>query len=374
MMRVFAVGLAVRLSFVVIGNAFDAISPRLKYTDVDYDVFSDAAALIVAGRSPYERATYRYAPLFAWLLVPDALLGTRSLGKVVFSVADAALGAWLARRTRLALAWALNPVAVGVCTRGSSDAIVVGIVAAALDRADRAWPAAAGALLGLGAYVKLYPIIHVPAFAWHFGGVRALVVCFAAFFVVVFFGGWAASTYPDYIPNAVLYHATRQDHRHNFSVFWLPIYLNDGLGVASLALHAVSQAACVAFLARPDLALCVFAQTLLFVAVNKVVTAQYFVWWLPFAILVVAQARDLRRLVPAVGAWIITLGLWLATAYALEFQGYPLHLELWFLSLAFFAANIALLVAVLRERTTAITMTATPPPSVDNVGRRRKVD
>lgn len=309
---VFAVGLAVRLGFVALGNALDAFSPRLKYTDVDYDVFSDAAALIVAGRSPYERATYRYAPLFAWLLVPDVLLGTRSLGKVVFSVADAALGAWLARlgRTRrldsrLALAWVLNPVAIGVCTRGSSDAIVAAIVAAALDRADHAWPVAAGALLGLGAYVKLYPVVHVPAFAWHFGGVRALVVCVAASCIAAFFGLWAASSYPDYVPNAVLYHALRRDHRHNFSVFWLPIFLNDGLGLAPLALHGVSQAACVAFLARPDLALCVFAQTLLFVAVNKVATAQHFVWWLPFAILVVAQAHDPRRLVPAVGAWIV---------------------------------------------------------------------
>lgn len=44
---------------------------QLRFTDVDYDVFSDAAQAFVAGKNLYiERPTYRYSPLIAVLLAP----------------------------------------------------------------------------------------------------------------------------------------------------------------------------------------------------------------------------------------------------------------------------------------------------------------
>ncbi|KAL8097693.1 hypothetical protein AgCh_030707 [Apium graveolens] len=58
---------------------------EVRYTDVDYLVFSDAAALVVSGVSPYKRSTYRYSPLIAYLVTPNSIIH-RSWGKLLFSV------------------------------------------------------------------------------------------------------------------------------------------------------------------------------------------------------------------------------------------------------------------------------------------------
>lgn len=70
--------------FLILYGEWQDSHMEVRYTDVDYFVFSDAATLMASGKSPYERLTYRYSPLIAFLLIPNSFLH-RSWGKFLFS-------------------------------------------------------------------------------------------------------------------------------------------------------------------------------------------------------------------------------------------------------------------------------------------------
>lgn len=174
---VFTAAIVLRLVLLVYGRWQDANSP-VKYTDIDYLVFTDAARFVSQGRSPYDRATYRYTPLLAWLLYPTAWGGAWfEFGKVLFATGDVVTG-WLIARVlrnrgmsvdrtmKYASIWLLNPMVANISTRGSSEGLVVVIVVALLWAVlDRRYTLA-GVLLGLGVHVKIYPFIYAASIFW----------------------------------------------------------------------------------------------------------------------------------------------------------------------------------------------------------------
>jgi phosphatidylinositol glycan class M len=212
-----------------------------------------------------------------------------------------------------------------------------------------------------------------------------------------------------FLHEAFLHHLGRLDPRHNFSAYFYPIYLQHfgGLGQAVVAtgggeaaaaagvgvvvdparwagLPQVAALLAVAAALHAHLPLAWLISTVAFVALNKVSTAQYFVWYfcllppvLPHLLRWRWQAQEggggggggraaaangtppSSRLVPrpsvprplmiAAAAWAVLQLHWLAWGYAVEFAGRGAFLGLWAASVAFLAANAALAAALVRE-------------------------
>ena len=172
-----------RLTLLLYGIYQDAHS-ALKYTDIDYLVFTDAARLVSRGQSPYDRDTYRYTPLLAWILVPTALHPALfSLGKVLFALADLLAGWFILKLLRggagkeeegmtaeragaFAALWLWNPMAATISTRGSSEGLLGVLTMGLLWAAEKRRFGLAAAVLGLGVHFKIYPFIYALAIVW----------------------------------------------------------------------------------------------------------------------------------------------------------------------------------------------------------------
>lgn len=99
-----------------------------------------------------------------------------------------------------------------------------------------------------------------------------------------------------------------------------------------------------------DLPFCWLLQTIAFVALNKVCTAQYFVWYFGLVPLCLPalNTASTSRLAASLCLWAVTQLNWLAWAYHLEFQGRPVYLPLWASSCLFLCANTWLLLELMR--------------------------
>lgn len=159
-----------RLILLIYGEFQDAYF-TVKYTDIDYIVFTDAARYITQGKSPYLRETYRYTPILAMILTPNVYL-FKSFGKCLFAAADLLVGYLIHRililrgmPSKSALKydalWLLNPMVANISTRGNAESLlgvmVLGTLYLILTRRYFLW---ACALFGLSVHFKIYPVIY----------------------------------------------------------------------------------------------------------------------------------------------------------------------------------------------------------------------
>uniref|UniRef100_A0A1I8AVR7 GPI alpha-1,4-mannosyltransferase I, catalytic subunit n=1 Tax=Steinernema glaseri TaxID=37863 RepID=A0A1I8AVR7_9BILA len=365
------VALAFRLILICYGHIHDYLFD-VDFTDVDYHVVSDAGRLIADGRSPFDRVTYRYTPLLAWMMIPNVFF--YDFGKIIFSLFDLIVG-WLgyqmasdvatcqdksySRRCTIALAlWLFFPVTAIVSTRGNADVVVCTAVIVSLYLLEKKKIIASALVYGCFAVqFKIYPIIYLPSIflslanlphapsrcSWgeyaaalmrnwkgYLYAIAAFLSC--GFLTLVFYHMYGQS----YLDESLLYHFKRVDIRHNFSPYHLLFYLSYGGDPLTLRIAGTLAflpqlfiVVALGFRFHHDLPFCWFVSTIAFVAFNKVCTSQYFIWYLCFIPIVhrslkITFAAAMNILV----IWLIPQGLWLCAAYALEFQGYGVFIAL----------------------------------------------
>ena len=392
--KVFTGSILLRLVLLLYGSYQDAHS-ALKYTDIDYYVFTDAARFLSRNRSPYDRATYRYTPLLAWLLLPTTLPGAYwfSFGKALFAASDVVAG-WLivavlkrrglSEKTALkyACVWLLNPMVANISTRGSSEGLLCVMVMGLLWAIETRRTAVAGALLGLAVHFKIYPFIYgvsmllaletdyppsapkpttLPDRLLAFFNRDRLILLGASLATFTTLNNIMYLAYGlPFLQHTYLYHLTRTDHRHNFSPYNALLYLSSSPNRTSLNLSTLAflpQLALSTLLipfatATTNLPATLLAQTLAFVAFNKVATSQYFLWYLVFLPVYLPGSVFVRR--PRLGlvglaAWIGAQALWLSQGYALEMLGRSAWMGLWGASLVFLGVNCWILGLVVED-------------------------
>uniref|UniRef100_T1J704 GPI alpha-1,4-mannosyltransferase I, catalytic subunit n=1 Tax=Strigamia maritima TaxID=126957 RepID=T1J704_STRMM len=371
----------VRICLVFYGTWHD-VNFALKYTDVDYHVFSDAALLVTDGKSPYSRPTYRYSPLLAWILTLNIYIDP-IWGKLFFVTCDIITGHLIycvhniygtsRRWTRIStFVWLFNPLTLAISTRGSADSLMTCLVLSTLCLLLTKRYLSSGLMFGLAVHVRIYPLIYCLPFyfslqmpresKWTFWNlfypnprrIKFTIATLVSLASLTFLGYFC---YGDsFINEAYLYHIFRKDVRHNFSPYFYMLYLTSGSDVPFLnMLTFVPQFVLLLtigfkFYEEKYLPLCLFAQTFVFVSLNKVCTSQYFLWYVGLIPFIIPRLKmSHRQIFSCVMIWLSTQSIWLFFAYLLEFRGLNTFFCLWLSSLAFYLGNMFVLAEIIKN-------------------------
>ena len=374
------ISLAIRLLLIVFSEFQDKLL-TLKYTDIDYQIFTDGAHYVARGESPFKRDTYRYTPLLAILMVPN-ITTLAQFGKILFSFLDVISGALIyvisknyisKRRAKVcATVWLYNPLPVIISTRGSAESVVTSLVLLTIYCLVKHKLLMAGLFYGFVIHFKLYPIIYIPSLYLYLTKSRKLWKAFRPnvkklkFFSLALIGFlvptyWSYSAYGQvYLDEAWLYHLHRKDPQHNFSPYFYVYHLVKEPDKQKLFAYMafIPQALFVLGLAfyyclgskhkTQDMIFATFAQTMAFVTLNKVITSQYFLWYLCLLPLIMQNIRlSAKQWLVLLVIWLLSQGQWLLPAYLFEFQHWNCLSWVWLSSIAFLVINIFILFYVI---------------------------
>lgn len=237
--KILILGIAIRLLIFGMGIYIDK-KTSLTYTDVDYDVLLDGAKYVLNGGSPFERYTYRYTPLLAYLAIPSIVLNEH-LGKVIFIIFDLLCALILLKicsnftpknKIYALCFYFLNPNMINCSTRGSFESVLtLSLFLTILTYKN--YPNLSAFFYGLSVHLKIFPIIFCLTIylnlqgknnffnrkSIQYGIISASVLLF---FTLLFYKIYGFT----FLYKGYLYHLIRKDHRHNFSIQFMQIYLD----------------------------------------------------------------------------------------------------------------------------------------------------
>uniref|UniRef100_A0A915D0C8 GPI alpha-1,4-mannosyltransferase I, catalytic subunit n=1 Tax=Ditylenchus dipsaci TaxID=166011 RepID=A0A915D0C8_9BILA len=370
--RLLWTGFSIRLLLVFYAKIHDHLFD-VNFTDIDYKVFSDAADLVSQGKSPYDRPTYRYTPLLAWMLLPNVYFP--DFGKILFCLVDVAT-AWLLYKSavvshevrssienkqncfskavlNVCVFWLFNPFICIISARGNADSMVCAAVLLSLYLLNNNYRTASAIVHGaLAVHLKVYPIIYLPSIFLSLVAIDRLPLTFTGFktsdLEVL---DQQTRLYICHV-ECSLFHQHHNSwlpserHKAQFLPYFYPLYLaRDNVFMTKLLSMGAffPQLVCIlvfAFKFHKDLPFCWFLSTYSFVSFNKVCTSQYFIWYLCFLPLIYDKLKiSIPSAIKLVFLWLFGQAIWLLPVYLFEFQGWNTLLLVWLASLLFLCIN-----------------------------------
>ncbi|KAH3899030.1 related to GPI mannosyltransferase 1 [Saccharomycodes ludwigii] len=389
---VLTISLLLRLIFFLYGIYQDTYF-QVKYTDIDYYVFHDASRYVYNGnQSPYLRDTYRYTPLLSWLLLPNHIFQWIHMGKFIFLIFDLLTGVFIhsiltntnksIRKQNFlwSTLWLYNPMVITISTRGNAESVLCFIIMLCFYLLQKQHYILGGIAYGLSIHFKIYPIIYCIPMFYYYGFItknfkiskRILIlfkIAISSISTILALNYLMYKIYGyEFIYHSYLYHLIRTDHRHNFSIWNLLLYLESSMSSNNISngYYKFLPQLIISFVAIPTLILSsihdfigllnvLFIQTYAFVIFNKVITSQYFIWYLLFLPLYLSNINDnnnnngrgkakVLHIFKILLIWVSTQAIWLYFAYYLEFQGLNCFYPWLFIGhLWFFIGNVYIL-------------------------------
>ncbi|OAF71203.1 GPI mannosyltransferase 1 [Intoshia linei] len=356
------------------------------YTDIDYLVFTEAGANVLNGKSPYLTETYRYSPLIAYIFTLNVIFP--HFARCIFATLDVFVGTsiyyilnkknqhsvgysslnWTRKKSFVTmLIWIYNPFTIQISTRGSAESLTNLMVIWGLCYINKHL-FASSLLMALAIQTRLYPIILIPCIYFYlsnlsnsiFPNIKCLI------FLTIIASANVAFTFIfykmygfEFIQQTLLYHVSRLDVRHNMSPYFYFIYLLDNLklynneimvkiaslfeGLLSIFTNVVIVI--LAYLNRKNLILSCFLVLFIFVTFNRVITSQYFIWFLPLFFICIPHFQlNCAVCIIIMALFFVPQIFWLNYAFLLEIKGINTFTQLWISSIIMVFGNTILFI------------------------------
>ena len=368
--------IALRFGFFAINEIFTIT------TDIDYHVYTEGARELVNGGNPYDRFTYRYTPLIAYMMIPN--LTVPFFGKILFNVLDlwaiAYMDLFLRRipgltsvqRYKSLSFWALNPFMAYINGRGSCESVSLLLLAAMLyhlrlanyRKAEKFNIMLSGVLYGLLIHFRIYPVIFGLTLYIYinkqrvFPRLNILIFGILTIAVNVVLVSFFYKLYGDlFLQECYLYHLKRKDPRHNYSLFWIqtvfeyftqtPLFPIPNIG--RLLLFVRLGLICVVSIAwRKQHLYAMLIQTFIFTTLNTVYTAQYIIWEIQLLPYLLADSDVYSRSKKGpfwllILLWFINLEYWAVESNKFEHLGRNTFYMMHFANLGYFLVRVLFL-------------------------------